>query len=165
MRRLCESFQRIDVRRIDFRLGTLWQYPKPDGLAVSLISNSAHVIHDSADFYIQITRTPCNYGGGRPWFRCPRCERRCAILYDAAAGDSFGCRKCLRLTYASESEDTFDRLRRKGRNLAARLCAGGEKPKWMRMNTFERIHWRRVKAERDAVFWLTRRFRLGLKIP
>ena len=29
---------------------------------------------------IALERTPCNYGGSRPWFLCPRCNRRIAIL-------------------------------------------------------------------------------------
>ncbi|MES2461459.1 MAG: hypothetical protein V4671_12825 [Armatimonadota bacterium] len=26
---------------------------------------------------VPIEWTACNYGGGRPWLRCPKCDRRC----------------------------------------------------------------------------------------
>src|SRR3990172_11483980 len=30
---------------------------------------------------VQLTRTPCHYGGARVWFLCPNCSRRSAKLY------------------------------------------------------------------------------------
>src|SRR5215472_1990244 len=50
------------------------------------------------DLPVKIEWTPCNYGGTRPWFLCPRrgCGRRVAILY---CDSDFGCRTCRRLTY------------------------------------------------------------------
>lgn len=154
MRRLCESFQRIDVRKIDFRLGTRWQYPHPDGIAVSVISSDAvHVIHGHTDFCVSIERTGCNYGSSRPWFLCPRCGDRRAALY----GDGncvFGCRRCMRLSYVSDTEDTFDRLERKLRKLEAKLDHGGGKPKWMKFATFEHLHFKRARTRADAVLWL-----------
>ena len=39
---------------------------------------------------IAITRTPCHYGGTRPWFRCPGGER-VAVLYLRAG--RFACRQ------------------------------------------------------------------------
>lgn len=32
-------------------------------------------------FEVPLERTPCHFGGSRPWFRCPACKRRCAIIY------------------------------------------------------------------------------------
>jgi hypothetical protein len=83
---------------------------------------------------------PCRYGGSRAWFRCPWCPRRCAILYGLSGDGYFACRRCLRLAYASEAEDTMGRLWRKKRKLEARLIDGELKPKGMRWRTFERIH-------------------------
>ena len=51
-----------------------------------------------------ITRTACNYGGWRYWFVCPRCKRRCAILYSYGYPGYFLCRKCHYLTYTSTQE-------------------------------------------------------------
>jgi hypothetical protein len=44
---------------------------------------------------ITLDWTPCHYGGKRPWFRCPGCQRRVALLcgYDRL----FLCRHCYRL--------------------------------------------------------------------
>ncbi len=49
------------------------------------------------DDLVMIERTACRYGGTRPWFRCPACERRSRFLY--LSRGLFICRKCARLTY------------------------------------------------------------------
>lgn len=55
------------------------------------------------DYKIQLTTTPCNFGGVRYWFICPLsrndqyCGKRVGILYKA--GDYFGCRHCYNLSY------------------------------------------------------------------
>lgn len=157
MRRPCESLQRIDIRNVDFRLGTPWQYPRPNEIALSVAGDTVHVIHGVADFYITIDHTACSYGGSRPWFLCPSCGDRRAVLYSDGDGDgdgSFGCRRCMCLRYASEAEDKFDRLERKRRKLEAKLQPDGGKPKWMRVATFERIHFQRLRARADAAMWL-----------
>ena len=41
--------------------------------------------------------------------------------------------------YASEAESRIDRVNRKFHKLQARLGEDGEKPKWMRWKTFDRI--------------------------
>lgn len=48
---------------------------------------------------IQIVWTKCNLGGRRPWFKCPGCSKRVAVLCDY--GERFLCRRCYRLPYAS----------------------------------------------------------------
>lgn len=91
---------------------------------------------------VEIVRTACNYGGTRPWFRCPRCGRSVAVLFGAAL---FLCRKCHNLAYRSQSESHADRCYRRANKLRARL--GGEpgalsllpKPKWMRWATYDRM--------------------------
>jgi hypothetical protein len=94
---------------------------------------------------VRIVRTPCNLGGSRAWFICPAvgCGRRVAILY---GGSIFACRHCYRLAYPSAREDVCDRAARRADRLRARLDwepgilnGGGEKPKWMRWRTFERL--------------------------
>lgn len=52
---------------------------------------------------VGIQRTPCNYGGERPWFLCPRCWNRVAIIY--LHGWPM-CRKCARLAYPWQSDAT-----------------------------------------------------------
>jgi len=56
---------------------------------------------------VPIEWTPCNYGGSRPWFRCPAigCGRRIAVLYGS---DIFACRQCHRLAYESQREPAYN---------------------------------------------------------
>jgi len=78
-------------------------------------------------------------------FICPAvgCGRRVAILY---GGSIFACRYCHRLAYASSREDMSDRTMRRADQLRERLGwppgilnPNGDKPKWMRWRTFERL--------------------------
>jgi hypothetical protein len=46
--------------------------------------------------------TFCNFGGERPWWTCPHCGRRCAIVY-ARGPWPFMCRLCANLTGADLS--------------------------------------------------------------
>ncbi|MBU4186121.1 MAG: hypothetical protein KKI12_02950 [Proteobacteria bacterium] len=66
---------------------------------------------------ISFDRTPCNYGGLRTWFQCPRCWKRVALLY--GAGKYFFCRHCYNLTYGSQQESMPDRLMRKAMKIRA----------------------------------------------
>lgn len=58
----------------------------------------------SFNYKVQLTTTPCYYGGVRYWFICPLgCGRRVGVLY--GGGDYFGCRHCYNLTYSSRNEN------------------------------------------------------------
>ena len=70
---------------------------------------------------IQLTWTRCNYGGKRPWFRCPGCSRRVAVLCDH--GERFLCRRCYRLPYASQQRSYGDRMEEQARKVRRRLGA------------------------------------------
>lgn len=99
--------------------------------------------------YVPKLRTPCNYGGWRTWLGCPRCGRRCAVLY--LNGRGFYCRLCSRVAYQSQSEDAAGRALSRLHRLEARLGFNGEKPKRMHRRTFERLIQRLEEA--DAVSW------------
>ncbi len=98
----------------------------------------------SEDYPVTLERTSCNYGGQRPWFRCPAlaCGRRVAILY---SGGIFACRHCHRLNYESQHEQPYERALSRCQNIRVRL--GGhpgigsfpEKPKWMHWRTYIRL--------------------------
>ena len=69
-------------------------------------------------YSVALTRTPCNFGGSRPWFVCPgvvngvACGRRVAILY-GPPGRYFLCRHCYGLSYRSRQESKdFQVIRR-----------------------------------------------------
>jgi hypothetical protein len=99
---------------------------------------------------VRIVRTPCRFGGARPYFICPGVvngvtyRRRVAKLY--GAGRYFLCRRCYRLAYARQSEAVWDRALRCVNKIRQRL--DGEpgtaapfppKPKGMWKRTYERL--------------------------
>ena len=87
--------------------------------------------------------TPMNFGGKRQWFLCPRCNRRCRILY---GGARFYCRKCYRLSYPTQSETPWQRQITRAQKIRERLGGDGsiddlfpEKPKGMHWKTYNRL--------------------------
>lgn len=102
---------------------------------------------------IRTTTTPCNLGGLRTWFLCPRCSRRCAILYPDL------CRLCVDGRYAKESMTRTDRMADEAFKWRHRLgqTSGGivalfpTKPKWMRWHTYLRL--RRRSEALEAEIW------------
>ncbi len=120
------------------------------------------LVRHNFEQHILLDHTPCHFGGERPWFLCPACGRRVAMLYAWPRFGRFACRKCHDLRYAVQSEKLFDRRIRKARKLRARLGASRnlfqpimEKPKWMRWRTFDELSTRATAlgliALRDAV--------------
>lgn len=77
------------------------------------------------DYKVQLTSTPCNFGGVRYWFICPLsrngvcCGRRVAKLYKAPGGSYFGCRHCYNLSYESRNECRLGRFGQLGYLLKA----------------------------------------------
>lgn len=55
---------------------------------------------------IQVTTTPCNYGGVRYWFICGSCYERVGVLY--FTGKCWECRKCGNLVYLSQQGTKTD---------------------------------------------------------
>lgn len=112
--------------------------------------------------FIRIERTPCHLGGSRPWFLCPECQRRCAILYPVK------CRVCLGLHYASEHESPLDRNLRAAIKFRARFGQkkGGvvpafpRKPKWMRWHTYFKARKRAKEIENRITRAFARQMRL-----
>jgi len=87
------------------------------------------------DYSIQLTTTPCNFGGKRYWFICPlvvngmSCRRRVGKLYLPPNGKYFGCRLCYNLTYRScqEHDSRVDALARNPELLLSLLKKKGWK--------------------------------------
>lgn len=118
------------------------------------------------EYQIPIVRTDCHINGSRPWFGCPECGRRAAILYSISAG-KFACRKCRRLAYPSQSEAVGDRAHRAANNIRRRLGwkvgiahPEGDKPKWMRQATFDKLRVRYAKFAHTAWMDTARSFRM-----
>lgn len=117
---------------------------------------------------IGIVQTACHFGGARPWFQCPRCYRRVAVIY---FGGWPACRQCRDLRYPSQSQDAFGRTWRKSHRLENRLAGGsgewnGRRPKGMRRATFERLcdaH-EDLERQRDGMLGLFAARLMGLRL-
>lgn len=109
--------------------------------------------------HLMLSRTPCNYGGDRPWVICPRlgCHHRAGVLF--LYGGAFMCRHCTGLLYASQAETANWRANRQAWKLRSRLGikAGDmtqagyiERPKGKHRKTHERDINRLDRLERKA---------------
>ena len=101
--------------------------------------------------WVQTQTSPCQLGGERHWFTCPKCSKRVAVLY--APGRYFACRQCGGLGYATQKEGAGDRASAKADKIRSRL--GWEagilngcdlKPKGMHWKTYHRL-----KSHHDAL--------------
>jgi hypothetical protein len=103
---------------------------------VFLLIGSGSIIIDIR--YTRIYRGSSNI---RPWFKCPGCKRRCALLY----WPRWTCRKCSNLAYLSELECKGFRGQRRVQKIQARLGGDGsyigdfpDKPPRMHWKTYQR---------------------------
>jgi len=108
---------------------------------------------------VAIAWTPCRFGGEGPWFICSAygrgCGRQVVKLY--GAGQSFACRHCYRLGYASQQESAHRRGLGKAQKIRMQLGGSSnmlesfpEKPRGMHWRTYERF--RRVHGAAQARF-------------
>jgi hypothetical protein len=106
------------------------------------------------DETVPLVWVPCHFGGQRPYFLCPQCERRIVKLYGLIR---FFCRTCNNLTYSSQRERYIDRALRTANRLRVRL--GGKpgmanciasRPRYMHHKTYQRITEEIHKAEAIA---------------
>ena len=112
-------------------------------LYVELVEGALSIHSRDGSATIRLTHTACNYGGTRPWFCCPRCKRRVAIVY---LRGSWMCRQCTGLLYECQLESDLHRMIRKARKLRIRLggpaaltAAFPLKPPRMHRRTYERL--------------------------
>lgn len=54
--------------------------------------------------HIQLSLSPCNFGGQRLYMHCPECGARVLKLYLAPIAGRFLCRSCGDLTYESQQD-------------------------------------------------------------
>lgn len=177
----CEEHRRVDVRYMRRRgllyegaIGTLsWGCRgEPSGWIQYRIHDDTLILiyryrcnggdWEPVEQRVTIDRTPCHYGGYRPWWHCPDCGRRVAVLY--GAGKYFLCRHCYGLSYITRQEDWYDRRLTKAGRIREWLGGYGSfdepfppKPKGMHWKTYERLRRTALEAEEagtEKLHWL-----------
>ena len=110
-------------------------YPQCAASLVYTVTDDAgaHNINDR----LSLIYKPCNFGGERPWFQCPRCTRKVAMLY--LRGGRFACRRCQRVSYRSQAEDVMSRAWRKQRWIEETIGEDWQRPSGMRQHTHARL--------------------------
>ena len=89
------------------------------------------------DYRVPLEYTDCNFGGKRPWFRCPgivngeRCDQRVAKLFRPPRRDLFLCHHCYDLGYTSSrtSGDELKQAELRYRRAFAKADTEGRRPK------------------------------------
>ena len=132
-----------------------------DHLRLSFRAHNPGRLRESVGGIVHIARTPCRYGGSRPYFVCPgveneiHCGRPVVKLY--GLGGSFRCRHCHRLVYSSQSEGARDRKTRRANKIRRRLSSETnmaapfpKRPKGMWQRTYDRLRAEGLKAEATA---------------
>jgi len=112
---------------------------------------------ESVEYTVPLDYTECNFGGVRPWFRCPKCRERRRKLYlpPNGGGGRYLCRECYDLGYRSSrtSGDDLKQAELRYRRAFAKADAENrrphpngtpylpDRPKGMHQDTFERLKW------------------------
>ena len=161
-----ETFRSISWSRGDEKTGSIVFWMEAD----RMVLNYRYRFHggewENVEQTVSFDRTPCNYGGHRTWFLCPRCWKRVAVLY--GSGKYFFCRHCYDLTYSSQQESKPDRLMRKARKIRKKMGGSGnlidpfpDKPKNMHWKTYWRLRDRAEHA--NTLSWVIWGQRLGIQ--
>lgn len=104
---------------------------------LSYTVNPARGESSEHEYTVPLEYTDCNFGGSRPWFRCPgvvdgvRCGERVAKLHLPPRGSSlFVCRECHGLGYQSsrKSRNEMDTALLRYRRAFAKADAEGRRP-------------------------------------
>jgi hypothetical protein len=103
---------------------------------------------------IRVSWTTCRFGGARPWFHCPYCDRRVALLYWTLA--AYVCRHCPdNPPYASQTKSAAGRRHFALCKLRLQLGANAkpgtdlpDRPPGMHRRTYRRLRARIEALER-----------------
>ena len=149
-----ESLRRLDIRamaRADALVegGGAWIWTDRACASFSLAADVLTLRHSLLGRHVSqavpILRTACLYGGTRPWFGCPHCGGRVAVLL--LRGGGFGCKRCVMASYTSQRESDVDRAARAKSKAVQRLDRVGLRPKGMHNTTYNAILANAIDAE------------------
>jgi hypothetical protein len=115
MKPLVTDCDALDIRQLAHETGLShgtrrqWSWYHPNGslkgtIAIAVLRERLLLAYTQAGTAIHelvpITYSTGCGGGRRPWFQCPACQRRVALLYKH--GVRFRCRRCWALGYPSQ---------------------------------------------------------------
>jgi hypothetical protein len=86
---------------------------KPNASCIAYISNG------KLSAQVRYTETATCFGGRRLWMLCPRCSRRCRLLFFGFG--RVACRSCFGLRYHSQTMDRIHRAQHAMRKIAKQL--------------------------------------------
>ncbi len=171
-RRRCEDCPSIDVRawHRDKALGQseglillAWSRDGRSLCSIRAWANADRVVIDYTPRpgehrveHVRLTRTPCHYGGTRPWFECSGCHERAAKLF--LYRERFRCLRCHGLGYRSQLTARLERPRLIAQRIRRRLGVDPDltvpflpsRPKGMPWRTYERLRAKALRYEMRA---------------
>lgn len=114
---------------------------------------------------VELTSTPCHFGGERWWLVCPECQRRCQVLYGVC------CRLCRGAVHRTTILSPQERLLEKALRMRSRLgqTGGGlllpfpPRPKHMRQATYWKLRLTCRAIEQALLQGIAREF--GITLP
>lgn len=116
---------------------------------------------EDKEYPVPLEWTDCHFGGQRPWFLCPCCYRRVAVLY---GGSIYACRHCHNLVYDCQRADEHSRLLGRAQKIQRRLGWDGphgwRKPKGMHQRTFDRLVREHERFDRASWMAVAEKFNL-----
>lgn len=150
MKRRCEDYYSVDLAwlsgggKYDEQTARTWKYDGGDLEITAYPGPWSVELHAEGHVHrIALTWTETRFGGRRPWFACPHCQKRRRVLH--YIGKSLACRECFDLRYTSEIEDPLSRAARRRRRLFDKVgggSVGGDfpvKPKGMHWKTYRTL--------------------------
>ena len=109
----------------------------------------------SGEVAIDISWSPCNFGGRRAWFHCPGCDGRTSRLF--IKDHEFRCRNCAKVSYKSQHQSAELRKLERAAEIRVRLwglprtgAPFPEKPARMHLNTYCRLRDEALTLEKEV---------------
>jgi hypothetical protein len=140
------DLRRKDLFGVDWiTIGPTLRWPRIAEMRVARYAMLLDLRGVSTPQRVSVSWTKIHFGGERPWFHCPHCQRRFARLYEGLSG--YFCRACVgNPIYASQALSAESRAHFQACKL--RLHLGGqaslsapfpERPRGMQRRTYERL--------------------------
>lgn len=139
-------------------------YVRVDNVVLSYKQPTREGLLKQFSHSVPLQWTSCHYGGRRPWWSCPSCGRRVALLY--SGWGRYSCRRCFGLAYRSQRETDSDLAARRARAIRARLGwplglleMPGGKPRGMHQKTYLRLLIAHIHHTEEALGWVEQNLR------